>query len=183
MTSVGDAKLHSYGAKHCIHAVGPNFNKPSMQQIRTIPEVRHNNPTAPSLNERAQAAAVLSTAYLNVFREFAECELATLRLVPISGGIFAGRFAKAVGELTAHAIRIAECSMPAEMVEVLRGRKIELCIFDDADFESYKRAVESRASLSGGQSTQDSNSTPPECEMRAPSYTIEIDKSDYWKVK
>ena len=48
----------------------------------------------------AEALEVLTRAYANTLREFLTSERTVLRLLPISGGIFAGAFLEAMPELT-----------------------------------------------------------------------------------
>ena len=92
-----------------------------------------------------QAASYLSTAYLNVLLEFGSCSLPILRLIPISGSIFAGKFKKAIFELTAQALHIAECALPSQSRATLTGRRIEMCIFEDKEVEGFKTAIDLRS--------------------------------------
>ena len=71
----GDAKLHRYGRKQVIHVVGPDLNFASTSTAAT----------------RATAAQKLTAAYASVLEEFASSHATTLRLLPVSGGIFADR--------------------------------------------------------------------------------------------
>ena len=76
ITAPTHAKYAVYGGgqKHAIHAVGPNFNEHACSW--------------------EEAVELLGCTYANVLSEFAEAPQAVsdLRLLPISGGIFAGPF-------------------------------------------------------------------------------------------
>ena len=66
------AKLHAYGTKQCVHAVGPDFRDRPLTEEDAVGE--------------------LTTVYANAFREFLSSDARTLRIPPLSGGIFAGNF-------------------------------------------------------------------------------------------
>merc|ERR1719296_245700 len=85
ITEATQAKFHTYGDKMCIHVVGPDFRE---EQLKTSSEV----------------SARLTKAYANVFTEFASSPAKQLRLLPISSGVFAGRFGKEMPKLTAKAL-------------------------------------------------------------------------------
>ena len=96
---VGDAFPHSYQYKmvvlDVIHAVGPDF--------RVLPKGEATYP-------RGIARAQLATVYGNVLRAFLDVYEDTchavrhLRLVPISGGIFAGGLLSDIPRLTFEAL-------------------------------------------------------------------------------
>ena len=70
---------HDSTEVHVVHSVGPDLRKPLVSSGTTRPF------------SRDEAVATLSTAYMNTFREFLESGQYILRLLPISGGIFAVR--------------------------------------------------------------------------------------------
>mmetsp|Transcript_43366 Transcript_43366/g.140658 ORF Transcript_43366/g.140658 Transcript_43366/m.140658 type:complete len:213 (+) Transcript_43366:154-792(+) len=107
VTTVGLAKHHAYpqeegGPLHCIHTVGPNFNR------------RRDDG---SQHSREEAQGELAAAYKNVLCEFhaaasGEGGPTQLRLLPISGGIFAGPFADDIAPLTMDALGAAAAELP-----------------------------------------------------------------------
>ena len=119
----GDAKYVDYGGgKHVIHAVGP--------------DLRHVSPDA-----RADVVAALARGYANVLREFEASRVPTLRLVPMSGGIFAGGFADAIPTLTCEALRAGFDALPPASRSAILARHIELCIFVDKEVALFEAAV------------------------------------------
>jgi hypothetical protein len=135
VTRPGLAKLHVYGDASVIHAVGPDFRDRRMLGV---------------LQEDAEIALI--ETYSNILREFVEgvacSERATLRLLPISGGVFSGRFKRVIDAMTFNAILGAIRSLSATQRAVLRGEGIELemCVFDAREqlrFESaHQRAID-----------------------------------------
>ena len=67
--------------------------------------------------------------------------LPTLRLLPISGGIFAGAFRERVPRLTREALDAGFAQLPEATQQRLlsRERTLELCIFAEAEFEDFVR--------------------------------------------
>ena len=119
---------------HCIHTVGPKLG--------------HGKYTD------AEAVWKLAGAYRNVlsqFVRFAESKAAAgpaptgtpvrLRLLPISGGIFAGAFRERVPRLTREALDAGFAQLPEATQQRLlsRERTLELCIFAEAEFEGFVR--------------------------------------------
>ena len=104
---------------HAIHVVGP--------------DLRVGAPTWDG------AVAALATAYRNALAEFDASELPTLRLLPISGGIFAGAFRKRVPRLTREALDAGFAQLPEATQQRLLSRELELCIFAEAEFEGFVR--------------------------------------------
>jgi len=125
----GDAKYHMYEGGpqclqiHCIHAVGPNFN---------------GEDRGASWDD---AVEKLSIAHFNVLREFAASSIPNLRMLPISGGIFAGEYQPQVAKLTAEALRVAAGRLSDAEKAILAERKLELCIFMEAEVEAFRAAT------------------------------------------
>ena len=67
--------------------MGPDFRKYS--------HLNHN-----------EAVDILSVAYRNVFNEYHQSKYDTLRLLPISGGIFSGHFKSCITSLTKDALEM-----------------------------------------------------------------------------
>ena len=103
--------------------VGPNFNDNYARE-----------------QDYEWAVSTLSQAYLNVLREFASCTVPTLRLLPISGSIFAGKWKSRVPQLTIDSW-IAACGLlTPEECTALAGRRIEMCIYDERELGGFVSA-------------------------------------------
>ena len=119
----GQAKAHRYSSGLCIHVVGPDFRA---------------EPT-----DYAGARAQLCTCYQAVLREYAACDAPALRLLPISGGIFAGPFMRDVPRLTRDALQDA-CNVltqtEPDVAACLAARRLELCVFAEAEWQGFLAA-------------------------------------------
>lgn len=113
--NVGDAYCHVYkDIYNCCHVIGPDFST-------MVPE-----PT------KSEAIRLLQRVYRNIFKEFVLSGLKKLRLLPVSGGIFSGKFTKIIPELTFIAIN-------KEFHKFDFSKKtIEMCIYNESDFDSFK---------------------------------------------
>lgn len=116
-----DAKFHTYGQRKCVHVVGPNFG-----------EMDHCT--------RQDAVALLASAYKNILAEFAGSGLQTLRLLPVSGGIFAGPFTPELPQITAEALRKGFSDLPKGLQDKVLKNKLEMCIFMEKEFKSFVEA-------------------------------------------
>jgi hypothetical protein len=114
------AKLHYYGVHGCIHVVGPDFRERS--------------------RSRDEALGELTAAYGAVLGEFSRARLGGLRLLPISGGIFAGPFAPELPELTCSALRAAFDALPDRAQQVVSVARLEVCIFVEDEYAAYEAA-------------------------------------------
>uniref|UniRef100_A0A7S3B3J4 Macro domain-containing protein n=1 Tax=Haptolina ericina TaxID=156174 RepID=A0A7S3B3J4_9EUKA len=134
--AAGDACLHAYsvgGVEHyVIHTVGP--------------DLRVGDPTW------KQAVRVLSRAYYNVLSEFhrerakrdaSAPQLTTLRLLPISGGIFAGAYQDQIAPLTMAALANGYRMLGAAEQKQLLGEAIQLhlCIFLEKEMSAFEAAL------------------------------------------
>ena len=132
----GDAYYHAYNRNfHCCHVIGPDFTT-----------------MKPEPTEKA-AIEMLTLAYTNIFRQFVRSHLPTLRLLPVSGGIFSGKFHNKIPSFTFIAITKAIENLKKSEYEYIRKAiafshkknrfAIEMCIF--ADFQktalSIKRTI------------------------------------------
>eukprot|EP01064_Diplonema_japonicum_P012092 TRINITY_DN19564_c0_g1_i1.p1 TRINITY_DN19564_c0_g1~~TRINITY_DN19564_c0_g1_i1.p1 ORF type:complete len:349 (+),score=55.85 TRINITY_DN19564_c0_g1_i1:53-1048(+) len=140
------AARHVYGTRPVIHAVGPDLRTEKYQ------------------GEEGYFAAKrdLSLTYTNILKEFAEYlkpdlmswnpdeenqnvrqPWGTLRVLPVSGGIFSGRFKKDMPELTAGALVSAIQALPPTHRRALacRAQSIDLCVFDDREFKGFKQEL------------------------------------------
>ena len=126
----GDAAYHRYGfpeSLHCVHCAGIDFRREG----------------APATFDAA--ASALSVAYAHVLELAATLSKRRLRLLPISSGIFAGRFAERMPELTAVALLGALDQLPEASQKTLKGgMAIELCVFNAADAPAFKAALEAQ---------------------------------------
>ncbi len=129
VTKDGDAKMATYTpfgeVKTCIHAVGPNFND---NWARTQP--------------REWAIEALAVTYENTLREFAQSAVPTLRLLPISGAIFAGKWKQDMPQMTVEAWNAAVAKLHPDEVTTLRERRVEMCIYDEREIAPYLTAFE-----------------------------------------
>ena len=117
------AKMHFYGLKACLHVAGPNFG----------------NRTACS---REAAIAELTEAYSAMLREFGRSRMGGLRMLPISGGIFAGPFAPELPVLTRIALRGAFDALPRDLQHAVSVARLDMCIFMEDDYDAYVEAFE-----------------------------------------
>ena len=139
--ATSDAKYHAYpvagkgpgggggaATAHVIHTVGPDFR-------------RLHEPAGTPPYTRAEAVAALTRSYEGIFREFAACgQPGPLRLLPVSGGIFAGPFAAEVPALTREAVgRGLAALSPEDRARVVAG-PVDLCIFAAADLPRFEAA-------------------------------------------
>ena len=120
-------KVYGGGTKHAIHAVGPDFN-----EEECTPE---------------QAIERLATTYANVLKQFAETQehVVNLRLLPISGGIFAGKFKPELAELTFNALtmafkKISNNHKKSDVVTKIKTSKLYMCIFEEKELEDFNKA-------------------------------------------
>mmetsp|Transcript_86129 Transcript_86129/g.156995 ORF Transcript_86129/g.156995 Transcript_86129/m.156995 type:complete len:480 (-) Transcript_86129:11-1450(-) len=116
-----DAKFHAYGDKKCVHAVGPDFRG------RTL--------------SREEAVGELAKAYHGILREFASSGLPSLRLLPVSGGIFSGSFMAELPGMTAEALLQGFAALaPSQQHQVLLASSLEMCIFMEKELKDYAQA-------------------------------------------
>ena len=114
------AKLHFYGTKACLHVCGPNFNDRSCS--------------------RDEALGELAEAYGAVLRQFAGARLGGLRMLPVSGGIFAGPFADELPQLTCSALRMAFDALPDREQHIVSVARLDMCIFEEREYEAFAAA-------------------------------------------
>jgi hypothetical protein len=166
--AVGDAYWHTYrvprdddddddddgggedDVRQCCHVVGPNF-------CTMFPRVEYDEddnaePFDPDrAAHEAEGLAALTHAYANVLRQFARSRLPRLRLLPVSGGIFAGKLRDVMPQLTFAALAQAVRELDgAETAHVLAaaaappfadgGGALELCIFEESQLEDFENA-------------------------------------------
>ena len=118
--------VHGKGRAICIHVVGPQFHR--------YPETTEGYATA---------VQTLSVAYENVLKEFSVCEAPALRLLPISGGIFAGPFLDKIALLTIDSLgRACERIQAADppMATLLGAKQLDMCIFAEDEWKAFERA-------------------------------------------
>ena len=105
------------------HVVGPNFNEDFTRD-----------------QDYEWAVANLSIAYENSFKEFAQCDMPVLRLLPISGSIFAGKWKSISPKLTVDSWRSAIGRLDPAHTQVLVKKRIEMCIFEDTELAGFLNA-------------------------------------------
>lgn len=128
----GQAKFHSYAPdKHVIHVVGPNF---------TVGRTTYE-----------EAVERLSVAYTSVFREMAQTPYSVLRLLPISGSIFAGPFKAQIFRLTYEACTRGFNRLSSTEKMFLRSRvHIKLCVMSSTEYPKFQRAFGIKTSQASG---------------------------------
>mmetsp|Transcript_120773 Transcript_120773/g.386689 ORF Transcript_120773/g.386689 Transcript_120773/m.386689 type:complete len:423 (-) Transcript_120773:100-1368(-) len=105
---------------------------------------------APDLREvqdQADACKKLISSYTNVFKEFASNQrnLHELRLLPVSGGIFAGKYLPSLPIMTATAVDKALSDLKGSTwIDVLKRTTLKMCIFTAAEQDSYMDAFTRR---------------------------------------
>ena len=97
---------------------------------------------AARVRSRDDALAALTAAYGAVLREFAGAKLGGLRMLPISGGIFAGPFAKELPALTSSALRSAFDALPDRAQHIVSVARLDMCIFMESDYAAFQGAFE-----------------------------------------
>jgi len=132
VTEPTHAKFHPYRSlkdkvtHQVIHVVGPDLRESIYDSVD-------------------KARSSLTAAYTNVLREFCEAkaadgELAVLRLLPISGGVFSGAFSAELPRLTMEAIDLGYQAQPPAHRRMLSSSQLELCIFLASEFGAYVAA-------------------------------------------
>ena len=114
------AKLQYYGVRACLHVVGPDFSQRRCSEDEALGE--------------------LTQAYAAALREFARARLGGLRLLPISGGIFAGNLKPQLPSLTAGALRAAFDALPERDQHAVSMARLDMCIFEEDDHAVYAEA-------------------------------------------
>lgn len=133
ITKECQAKYHAYanGKKKCIHVVGPDFRASDCDFNDAVDQ--------------------LTIAYGNVFEEFCtigmQQGLRKMRLLPISGGIFAGPFLEDLPEMTARAVQAAYEKLAEDRKHYILSSTIEMCIFMESEFEMFSNAFATPQSI------------------------------------
>jgi hypothetical protein len=133
----GDAVLHRYSVnerdQYVIHTVGEDFRS--------------------GVFSSDAALSSLAKAYFNVLKQFAlhvirlpPTDKLVLRLLPISGGVFAANFGTDMHHLTFAALSTAYESLDDGTLEALdqHVENVEMCIFLDREFDQYETALDWR---------------------------------------
>jgi hypothetical protein len=120
-----DAKFYCYdGGAKVIHAVGPDFREGEWSE--------------------REAAVELSRAYRNILHEFVMSEASTLRLLPVSSGIFSGPLYNQMAALTHEAISMGFDQLhPYDAQAVTeKSKNVELCIFMEREWDPFVNAFD-----------------------------------------
>ena len=139
----GQVKYHAYNDKHCIHAVGPDFRKAQN-------------------TSRKETVHQLAQVYHNILKEFLHTPLTELRLLPISGGIYAGKFQEHIAEITAQAMAQGFRSLPHNQQEQTKSRQIQMCIFEKAPYSKFSKAFKGPAEQPKEARKGEPHSQPPQ---------------------
>jgi hypothetical protein len=128
-----DAKLHAYELVdqiyNVVHVVGPDFN-PTLEDPEPL--------------EYEVAVEVLARAYTSVLTEAVKSapSVKTLRLLPISGAIFAGPFISVMPSMTMEALAMGYDACADDVKKKVLKRNAELCIFAEKEFPNFTAAQE-----------------------------------------
>jgi len=136
ITRSTEAAIHHYDDFDVIHVVGP-------QLWREVGDVIHDV-------THGAACGLLVQSYRNVFKEFGSehslpDHLDELRLLPISGGIFAGRYKQQLPTMSATAVYQALSDLKRDdnqVIDRLKQTTIKMCIFDKAEQDDYRKAFD-----------------------------------------
>ena len=94
-----------------------------------------------------EASLALARAYRNVLHEFVMSGCDTLRVAPVSSGIYSGPLYNQVPVLTQEALTLGFDQLHEFDKEALLGpkKRIELCVFMSREWDSYCNAFDSIA--------------------------------------
>eukprot|EP00744_Colponema_vietnamica_P017071 GILI01023968.1.p1 GENE.GILI01023968.1~~GILI01023968.1.p1 ORF type:complete len:272 (+),score=34.62 GILI01023968.1:35-850(+) len=123
---MGDAKYHDYNGKKVIHVVGPDFREGKWSE--------------------REATIELARAYRNLLHEFVLSEADTLRIAPVSGGIFSGPLYDQIPPMTQQALSSGFEQLHVYDKDTLtggKGKNIELCIFMNREFDMFNKVFDS----------------------------------------
>jgi len=89
-----------------------------------------------------QALQTLAVAYTNVLQQAAAAgsNIKALRILPISGGVFAADYQQDIHFMTMQAICLAHARLGEQDRKALDNLKIRLCIFVDKELPLFRRA-------------------------------------------
>ena len=140
ITKETDAKYAEYTIQpnekvKCIHIVGPDFNKENDPE-NMITQYDDTN------EDIKDAIKMLSTAYYNVLIEFILTEAPALRLLPISGDIFAGKFKRIMPLITYDSLNTACAkilSINNKYATYLCKKELNMCIYEEEDYNEYEK--------------------------------------------
>mmetsp|Transcript_144810 Transcript_144810/g.464137 ORF Transcript_144810/g.464137 Transcript_144810/m.464137 type:complete len:304 (+) Transcript_144810:68-979(+) len=110
-------------------------------QYQTCDVIHVAAPDLTDVPNQADALNKLTLAYWHVFQVFAVSPDSELRLLPISGGIFSGRYASDMPSLTRQAMKSGYSRLSVEEKHELASRRIELCIWGTEEFQSYVHSM------------------------------------------
>jgi hypothetical protein len=119
-----DAKFHNYDGAKIVHAIGPDFREGEWSE--------------------REAAVELSRTYRNILHEFVLSEADTLRILPVSSGIFSGPLYNQMPALTHEALSMGLEQLHPFDVQVVteKTKRIELCIFMEREWDPYVTAFD-----------------------------------------
>eukprot|EP00940_MAST-03C_sp_MAST-3C-sp2_P001648 g1648.t1 len=146
ITKATDAKYYEYdGSKHVVHVVGPDFRMSSQVLRSDIADCSKCDDSGKAKADDELGVRVLSRAYENVLRETAKAnqkkKIESIRLLPISGGVFAAHFKSDMHFMTFSALMRGFSQLSEEEQDsLLRMKDIKMCIFLDSEVAPFERA-------------------------------------------
>eukprot|EP00997_Jenningsia_sp_PLL12_P008630 NODE_5426_length_578_cov_56.149338_g4708_i0.p3 GENE.NODE_5426_length_578_cov_56.149338_g4708_i0~~NODE_5426_length_578_cov_56.149338_g4708_i0.p3 ORF type:complete len:172 (+),score=46.33 NODE_5426_length_578_cov_56.149338_g4708_i0:22-516(+) len=131
ITRTGDAKYHLYRAtgacndRHVVHVVGPDLREREFTDEEAMHALGHAHA---SVLQEVACAAAMSNGPKNC------------RLLPVSGGVFAGDMAPDMHHATFQALRLGfDFLTEKEQRTLMRMHSVGLCVFAADDLPKYVR--------------------------------------------
>eukprot|EP00440_Ansanella_granifera_P050427 gb/GFBE01054655.1/.p1 GENE.gb/GFBE01054655.1/~~gb/GFBE01054655.1/.p1 ORF type:complete len:382 (+),score=98.09 gb/GFBE01054655.1/:1-1146(+) len=159
---VYDGKAGAFeGEKVVVHAIGMNYD---------LSKAHYGFPTVVNADE-ASATAIQAFTYANVMKQCLALmkshtpAIHTWRLLPLSGGSYAGDFAKAMPKITCEAIYAAIRSLSQQEKATLLTSEccFELCLYTEEEHSAYSEALKVfMQAAASAEPTVGPSETPPE---------------------
>ena len=129
-----NSELKHTQTNRVVHVVGPDFRQES--------------------KDNRSGLETLARAYTNILSETARSQVSSLRLLPVSGGVFAAHFRNDIHFMTWHALVQGFKNLSKEEQEsILKMDSLKMCIFMEKELNDFERAREWIA-LSHGSSSK-----------------------------
>lgn len=154
-------RLRDGAVVHVVHVVGPDFRRlGAASSSEGAMGGAAAEAEAVVARHRSWAVERLAECYTGILSEFTRSGQPELRLLPVSGGIFLGPFARDVAALTYEALAAGFAQLPlharrglllpqpqarspaaeSDAPAVKRPKRIELCVFAEKEFADFKAA-------------------------------------------
>ena len=118
-----NSELKHTKTNRVVHVVGPDFRQES--------------------KDNRSGLETLARAYTNILSETARSQVSSLRLLPVSGGVFAAHFRNDIHFMTWHALVQGFKNLSKEEQEsILKMDSLKMCIFMEKELDDFERARE-----------------------------------------